>query len=161
MRRTTMSGRPRSRILPSRPAGTLIANEVGDDAAALAARRRLAPLPEKIQDPSCMRYASWPGPGLRRPPATSTAPCGRRRSARASSAARTSPFFTALAAYTAALGETALGRPDGALPHLRETRDLADRFVKAWLTLHPGCSRAHWPSCKAGQTKPGSYWMRR
>jgi hypothetical protein len=71
------------------------------------------------------------------------------------------PFFTALAAYIAALGETALGRPDGALPHLRETRDLADRFDNAWLTLLPGCSWAHWPSCKAGQTNPGSCWMRR
>jgi hypothetical protein len=44
------------------------------------------------------------------------------------------PFFTALAAYTAALGETALGRRDGALPHTRETRDLADRFDYARLT---------------------------
>ena len=44
------------------------------------------------------------------------------------------PFWTALAAYTAAVLETALGRPDGALQHLRETRDLADRFGYAWLT---------------------------
>ena len=66
MRRTAMSGRPRSRILPSRPAGTLIANEVGDDAAALAARRRPAPLPEKIQDPLlhavCQLAIAWTSP---------------------------------------------------------------------------------------------------
>jgi hypothetical protein len=68
MRRTAMSGRPRSRIWPSRPAGTLIANEVGDDAAAaaLAARRRLAPLPEKIQDPLlhavCQLARAWTSP---------------------------------------------------------------------------------------------------
>jgi len=30
--------------------------------------------------------------------------------------------------------ETALDRPDGAVQHLRETRDLADRYGYAWLT---------------------------
>ena len=44
------------------------------------------------------------------------------------------PFLTALAASTAGAVETALGRPDDALQHLRVTRELADRFGYAWLT---------------------------
>jgi hypothetical protein len=38
------------------------------------------------------------------------------------------PFWTALAAFTAGAVETALGRSDSALQHLRVMRELADRF---------------------------------
>ena len=44
------------------------------------------------------------------------------------------PFYRALAAFTAAAAETALGRPDGALQHLAVMRELADRFGYTWLT---------------------------
>jgi tetratricopeptide (TPR) repeat protein len=43
------------------------------------------------------------------------------------------PVFTAIAAFTAGSLETALGRYDDALRHLREVRDLAERSGGAWL----------------------------
>jgi ATP/maltotriose-dependent transcriptional regulator MalT len=48
------------------------------------------------------------------------------------------PFWTSLAGHTAAVLETTLGRYEGALQHLRETRELADRFGHAWLTAMSG-----------------------
>jgi len=62
-------------------AAAVTAREVGDDAAALAARERLGPLLETIHDPTCTRCPSSPWRGPRRSPTTSTAPCARRRSA--------------------------------------------------------------------------------
>jgi ATP/maltotriose-dependent transcriptional regulator MalT len=44
------------------------------------------------------------------------------------------PFWAALAAYAAATIETALGRPDAALQHLRQSGELADRFEYPWFT---------------------------
>ena len=45
--------------------------------------------------------------------------------------------------------ETTLGRYDDALRHLREARDLAERFDNPWLgAWPPGCSWASWPSCE-------------
>jgi tetratricopeptide (TPR) repeat protein len=115
-------------------AGT--ASEVGDDAAALAARRRLTPLLEEIQDPFlhavCQLAMAWSSPitgdfdgALREVSASLEELRGQDE-----------PFWTALAAYTAAVLETALGRYDDALHRLRETRGLADRFGYAWLTAN-------------------------
>jgi predicted ATPase/class 3 adenylate cyclase len=111
-----------------------IAAEVGDDAAALAAHRRLAPLLEEIQDPFlhgiCQMAMAWASPitgdfegALRAVSASLEELRGQDE-----------PFFTALAAVTAGGVETALGRPDRALQHLRVMRELADRFEYAWLT---------------------------
>src|SRR5262249_46164405 len=47
------------------------------------------------------------------------------------------PVFTAIAAFGAGSLETALGRHDDASRHLREARDLAQRFGGDWLTA--GC----------------------
>ena len=113
---------------------TVVANEVGDDSAALAARRRLEPLLEEIQDPLlhaiCQLVMGWTSPitgdfegALREVSATLEELRGQDE-----------PFWTALAAYTAGAVETALGRPDSALQHLRVMRELADRFDYAWLT---------------------------
>jgi hypothetical protein len=113
---------------------TVIATEMGDDTAALAARQRLAPLLAEIQDPFlhgiCQLAVGWTSPitgdfdgALREVSASLEELRGQDE-----------PFFTAMAAYTAALGETALGRPDGALQHLAMMRDLADRFGYTWLT---------------------------
>jgi tetratricopeptide (TPR) repeat protein len=113
---------------------TVIANEIGDDTAALAACRRLAPLLEKIQDPFLHAIGqlatAWTSPitgdldgALREVSASLEQLRGQDE-----------PFWTALAAYTAAVLETTLGRRDGAVQHLSETRDLADRFDYAWLT---------------------------
>ena len=110
------------------------ANEMGDDAAAHTARRRLAPLLAEIQDPFlhgiCQLAMAWTSP-------ITGDLDGAQREVLASLEelrGQDEPFFTALAAYTAALRETVMGRPDGAVQHLRETRELADRFGYAWLT---------------------------
>ena len=113
-------------------AGT--AAEVGDDVAALAARRRLEPQLNQIQDPFlhaiCQLGMAWASP------ITGDLEGALREVSAALEELRghDEPFFTALAAYTAATAETAMGRPDGALQHLRETRELADRYGYAWLT---------------------------
>jgi len=115
-------------------AATVLATEMGDDTAALAARQRLAPLLAKIQDPFlhgiCQLAMGWTSPitgDLEGALREVSAGLERLRG-------QDEPFFTAMAAYTAALGETALGRLDGALQHLHVMRELADRFGYAWLT---------------------------
>ena len=115
-------------------AATVTANEVGDDAAALAARGRLAPLFDEIQEPFlhavCQLAMAW----------TSPITGDFDRALREVSASleelrrQDEPFWTALAAFTAAVFETARGRPDEALQHLRQTRELADRFGYPWFT---------------------------
>jgi predicted ATPase/class 3 adenylate cyclase len=114
-------------------AATVTANEVGDDAAALAARRRLEPLLEGIQDPLLHAVGqlvmAWTSPiigdfdGALREVSASLA---ELRS-------QDEPFFTAMAAFTAGAAETALGRPGGA-QHLALMSELADRFGYTWLT---------------------------
>jgi len=112
----------------------VMANEVGDDAAELAARRRLESLLAEIQDPLlhavCLLAMAWASPitgdfdgALREVSASLEELRGQDE-----------PFFTAQAAYTAAIMETALGRPDAALQHLREGRELADRYGYTWLS---------------------------
>jgi predicted ATPase/class 3 adenylate cyclase len=115
-------------------AATVTANEVGDDAAALAASRRLEPLLAEIQDPLlrgiCHLAMGWTSP------ITGDVE-GALREAHASLEelrGRDEPFWTAMAAFTPAVLETALGRADEALEHLREVRELADRSGYAWLT---------------------------
>jgi predicted ATPase/class 3 adenylate cyclase len=110
------------------------ATEVGDDAAALAARRRLEPLLNQIRDPFlhaiCQLGMAWTSP------MTGDFEAALREASASLEQFRSQdePFWAALAAYAAAVIETALGRPDGALQHLRQTRQLADRFDYAWLT---------------------------
>jgi len=112
-------------------AGT--AAEVGDDAAALAARRHLEPLLAEIQDPFlhalCQLGMAWTWP------ITGDLEAALREASASLEQLRgqDEPFWTALAASTAADLETALGRYDGALQHLRETCELADHFGYAWL----------------------------
>jgi predicted ATPase/class 3 adenylate cyclase len=119
-------------------AAAVTANEVGDDAAALAASRRLEPLLEEIQDPFlhgiCHLAIAWTSPisgdfegALRELSASLEDLRGQDE-----------PFFTALAAFTAGAAETNLGRPDGALRHLAVMRELADRFGYTWLTASAG-----------------------
>jgi predicted ATPase/class 3 adenylate cyclase len=115
-------------------AATVTANEVGDDAAALAARRRLEPLLAETRDPFlhaiCQLAMAWTSP-------ISGDFDGALREVSASLAelrGQDEPFWTALAAFTAGAAETALGRPDGALLHLAVMRELADRFGYTWLT---------------------------
>src|SRR5215468_4972272 len=111
----------------------LNALEVGDDAAALAARGQLAALRDVIDDPFLHAVAqlaiAWATPLT-----------GDFDGAlRAASAAldelhgQYEPLWTALAAGSLGSMETSAGRSDDALRHLREIRDLADRFDSDWL----------------------------
>ena len=117
------------------------ANEVGDDPTALSARQRLAPLLTSIQDPYlqalCQLAMAW------------ISPVGDFDGAlRAASVSleqlrgQDEPFWTALAVVTLGSVETAMGRYDDALHHLREARDLGERFdnagLKAWSRVHLG-----------------------
>jgi predicted ATPase len=109
------------------------ANEMGDDAATLAARQRLEPLLDSVDDPFlravCQLVVAW------------TAPItgdfdAAVRDATASLKqfhAQDEPFWTAMAGAASGNAETAVGRYDDALRHLREMRGIADRFGYAWL----------------------------
>jgi hypothetical protein len=115
-------------------AATVTANEVGDDAAALAGRKRLEPLLAEIQDPLlhavCLLVMAWTSP------ITGDFEGAWRQVSASLDELRgqDEPFFTAMAAFTAGAAETALGRSDGARQHLAVMRDLADRFGYIWLT---------------------------
>jgi len=113
---------------------TATATEVGDDATALAGRRRLEPLLDEVQDPFlhaiCHLAMAWTSPisgdfegALREVLASLEELRGQEE-----------PFFTATAAFTAAGAETALGHPDRALQHLDVMRELADRLGYTGLT---------------------------
>jgi len=107
--------------------------EVGDDSTALAARQQLAALRDVIDDPFLHAVAqlaiAWATPltgdfdgALRAASAALDELHGQHE-----------PLWTALAAGTLGSMETSAGRSDDALRHLREIRDLADRFDSAWL----------------------------
>jgi predicted ATPase len=113
---------------------TVMAGELGDDPAALAARRRLGPLLAGIRDPF-LRAVSHLAMAWSSPVADDFV--GAMREASASLAElrdQDEPFWTALVAFTAGSLETVAGRFDDALGHLREARDLAEAFHGTWLT---------------------------
>ena len=111
----------------------VLAVDTGDDAAALEARQRLAPLLAGISDPFLHGLAqmamAWILPiaddfdGALREAAVSLQELR----------GQDEPVFTGIAAFTAGSLETALGRHGDALRHLREARDLADRVGRDWL----------------------------
>jgi len=114
-------------------AAVATANEVGDDAATLAARQRLWPLLEEVGDPFlravCQLAVAWTAP------ITGDFDTALRVAAASLDQFRRQdePFFTTMA-YAALAGvETAVGRYDAASRHLGEMRDMADRFGYAWL----------------------------
>ena len=112
----------------------VLAVDIGDDAAALAARQRLAPLLAGIQDPFLHAVSqlamAWTLPiagdfdGTLREVTVSLEELRGQDEL----------VFTAIAAFTAGSVETALGRYDDALHHLREARDLAELPGMDWLT---------------------------
>ncbi len=114
-------------------AAAVTANELGDDAAALAARQRLEPLLATIEDPFLRAVSqlamAWISPitgdfegALREASASLEKLHGQDE-----------PFWTALAGAALGAVETAVGRYDDAERHLREVRDLGDRFDYDWL----------------------------
>ena len=118
-------------------AAAVLAGDIGDDAAALAARQRLAPLLPGISDPFLHAVArlamAWTLP-------VAGDYDGALREAAASLEefrGQDEPVFTGMAAFTAGAVEMALGRYDDALRHLREVRDLAERVGGDWLAAGP------------------------
>jgi predicted ATPase len=118
-------------------AAAVLAVDTGDDAAALAARQRLAPLLAGISDPFLHAVAqlaiAWTLPiagdfdeALREAAASLEELEGQDE-----------PVFTGMAAFTAGSLEMALGRYDDAMRHLLEARDLAERTGGDWLAAGP------------------------
>jgi tetratricopeptide (TPR) repeat protein len=110
--------------------------EVGDDPAAMAARRRLGPLLADVQDPFLHAVSrlvmAWTASlagdfdgALREASASLEELLGQDE-----------PFWTAVAVLTVGSVETAVGHHDGALRHLTEMRDLAERFDNPWLAAN-------------------------
>jgi predicted ATPase len=106
---------------------------VGDDAAALAARQRLAPLLAGIQDPFLHAVSqlalAWTLP------ITGDFDAALQEATVALQELRgqDEPVFTAMAAFTVGSLNAALGRYDDALRSMREARDLAERAGGDWL----------------------------
>jgi len=108
-------------------AAAVLAVDIGDDAAALAARQRLAPLLPGISDPFLHAVAQLA--------MASTLPVTGDFDGALQEAAvslqelhdQDEPVYTAMAAFVVGSLGTALGRYDDALRHLREVRDLAER----------------------------------
>jgi tetratricopeptide (TPR) repeat protein len=128
---------PQARAELAWVAAAVLAVDVGDDAAALAARQRLEPLLTGISDPFLHAAAqlamAW---------TLSIAGDfdGTLREATVSLEelrGQDEPVFMWLAAFTTGSLEMALGRYDDALPHLREARDLAERIGGDWLAAAP------------------------
>jgi predicted ATPase len=113
---------------------TVLAGDMGDDPAALAARQGLGPLLEDIRDPFlhavCQLALAWTAPiggdfgGALREASASLTELGDQDE----------PLWTALAAFTAGSMETTTGRYDDASRHLSKARDLAEGFNGSWLT---------------------------
>jgi predicted ATPase len=109
------------------------ANRAGDDAAALAASQRLAPLLARIDDPSLralsrlvMGWASL----------TAGDPDGAIRQESVSLEelrGQDEPYWTATAALSVGSVQAAIGRDDDAVRHLSQARELADQFGYHWL----------------------------
>jgi tetratricopeptide (TPR) repeat protein len=107
---------------------------VGDDAMALSARQRLAPLLEGIADPylhaASQLAMAWTSPivddldGALREASASLEEFRRQDE----------PLGTTSAGLTLGYVEATVGRYDDALRHLTEARDLAVRLDNAWLT---------------------------
>jgi predicted ATPase len=112
----------------------MIAVDIGDDTAALAARQRLAPLLAGTSDPFLHAVSqlavAWTLP------ITGDLDKALRETEVALEELRgqDEPFFTAMAALSAGILETELGRYDDAQPRLDEARDLAEGSGGTWIT---------------------------
>src|SRR5262249_19840418 len=112
---------------------TATANELHDDPAALAASQALAPLLTEIDDPY-LRAMSQLIIAMTLPISGDCdgalqgllASLGELRK-------QDEPYWTAVAALSAGYLETAAGLHSDALPHVREGRELAERFSFSWL----------------------------
>jgi hypothetical protein len=113
-------------------AAAVVALDVGDDTAALAARQRLAPLLAGIGDPF-LHAASQLALGWTLPITGDLDGALREVSlALEELRAQDEPVYTAMAAFTAGSLDMAVGRYDHALRHLLEARDLVERSGGDW-----------------------------
>jgi len=114
-------------------AAAVLAVDVADDAAALAARERLAPLLAGISDPFLHAVAQLAVAWIL--PIAGDFDGALREAALSLEELRgqDEPLFTGMAAFTVGSLQMAQGRYDDALPHLREARDLAERVGGEWL----------------------------
>jgi predicted ATPase len=115
-------------------AAAAIALEAGNDAAAMAARERLEPLLDGIEDPYLRAVShlamAWTAPIV------GDCDDALRWALAALQELRDQdePFWTAVAVATAGSMETGVGLYADAARHLAEAGDLAERFDSAWLT---------------------------
>jgi predicted ATPase len=107
---------------------------VGDDQAAVAARDRLAPLLEGIQDPYLHVVSQLAIAGTSAVVGDFDGALRGELVSLEELRGQDEPYWTTVAVLTAGLVETAMGRHDDALGHLREARDLAGRFDHAGLS---------------------------
>ena len=70
------------------------------------------------------------------------------------------PYWTTVAVLTCGLVETAMGRHDAALGHLREARTLAGRFDHAGLSAWSQVQLGILALARAGWRRPGRCWTR-
>ncbi len=125
--------------------------EVGDDQAALAARERLAPLLDRIEDPYLRAVSrvvmAWTSGIVGDFDGALNEVLVSLEQLRG----QDEPFWTALAVYTAGLVETTIGRYDDALSHLTEMRVLSDRLGNPWLAA---VSRVYLGTLAVAQGRP-------
>jgi predicted ATPase len=111
----------------------VVALEVGDDAAALAARQRLAPLLGEIQDPYLQALSqlamAWSSPIE----GDFDNALHEARTSLDQLRSQEEPFWTTLAVGSLGMAEMAAGRGDDAVPHVREAYELGERFDSGWL----------------------------
>ena len=101
---------------------------VGDDQTALATSQRLASLLAGIQDPYLHAVSQLAMAGISAAVGDFDGALRGELVSLEELRGRDEPYWTTLAVLTAGLVETAMGRHDAALGHLREARALADRF---------------------------------
>jgi predicted ATPase len=107
---------------------------VGDDAAALATSQRLASLLAGIQDPYLHVVSQLAMAGISAVVGDTDGALRGELVSLEELRGQDEPYWTTVAVLTAGLVETAMGRHDAALGHLREARALAERFDHAGLS---------------------------
>ncbi len=132
LRPATVSLSPRARAELEWTA-LVVALDVGDDEAALAAHERLEPLLQQVQDPF-LRAVSQLAAAWTSPIAGDFDGAIRSASAALDSLrGQEEPFWTAMTLGSLGSLEMFAGSEDDALPHLIEARELAGRFDHTWL----------------------------
>jgi tetratricopeptide (TPR) repeat protein len=111
---------------------------VGDPAAAMAARERLALLLPDIQDPFLRAASQLTIAGISAIVGDFDGALRETSASLEQLRGQDEPFWTGVAVLSAGLVETAMGRYDDALRHLDEGRDLAERFDNAGLAAWSG-----------------------